>query len=56
VWGLSVLSDQQLAGGIMKLGGSVFMWCIIIVIFFKRFMKNFFSNQSYTPGSDIPDS
>ena len=56
VWGLSVLSDQQLAGGIMKLGGSVFMWCIIIVIFFKRFMKNFFSNQSYASSSEIPDA
>jgi putative membrane protein len=56
VWGLSVLSDQQLAGGIMKLGGSMFMWTLIIIIFFKRFMKNFFSNQSYTPRSDIPDS
>ena len=29
VWGMSVLSDQQLAGGIMKLGGSQFMWAII---------------------------
>jgi putative membrane protein len=56
VWGLSVLSDQQLAGGIMKLGGSVFMWCIIIVIFFKRFMKNFYSNQTYTASDGIPDS
>jgi hypothetical protein len=51
-----VLSDQQLAGGIMKLGGSVFMWAIIIVIFFKRFMKNFFSNQSYSVSDGIPDS
>jgi hypothetical protein len=40
----------------MKLGGSVFMWCIIIVIFFKRFMKNFFSNQSYASSSEIPDA
>ena len=55
VWGMSVLSDQQLAGGIMKLRGSVFMWSIIIVIFFKRFMKNFFSNQSYASSSAIPD-
>lgn len=48
VWGMSVLSDQQLAGGIMKLGGSTFLWAIIITIFFTRFMKGFFSNQSYS--------
>src|SRR5262245_34933415 len=28
VFGLSVISDQQLAGGIMKLGGSVFLWTV----------------------------
>jgi putative membrane protein len=48
VWGLSILSDQQLAGGIMKLGGSTYLWGIIITIFFTRFMKGFFGNQSYS--------
>ncbi len=47
VWGMSVLSDQQLAGGIMKLGGAVFLWALIITIFFTRFMKGFFGQQSY---------
>ena len=47
VWGMSVLSDQQLAGGIMKLGGAVFLWALIITIFFTRFMKGFFAQQSY---------
>jgi putative membrane protein len=48
VWGMSVLSDQQLAGGIMKLGGAVFLWALIITIFFTRFMKGFFGEQSYS--------
>jgi putative membrane protein len=48
VWGMSVLSDQQLAGGIMKLGGSIFLWALIITIFFTRFMKGFFGDQSYS--------
>jgi len=48
VWGMSVLSDQQLAGGIMKLGGSTFLWALIITIFFTRFMKGFFGDQSYS--------
>ena len=30
-------TDQQLAGAIMKIGGSVFLWAIIIFLFFKRF-------------------
>jgi putative membrane protein len=47
VWGMSVLSDQQLAGGIMKLGGAVYLWALIITIFFTRFMKGFFAQQSY---------
>ncbi len=37
VWGLSVTNDQQIAGAIMKLGGSTFLWAIIIFVFFKRF-------------------
>lgn len=56
VWGMSVLSDQQLAGGIMKLGGSVFMWALIIFIFFKRFAGGFFADQSYDRSKDIPDA
>ena len=56
VWGMSVLSDQQLAGGIMKLGGSQFMWVLIIFIFSRRFMRGFYSQQSYKKDATIPDS
>ncbi len=55
VGGISVLSDQQAAGGIMKLGGSIYMWGIIIYIYFKRFMKGFFEDQSYSKKS-IPEA
>ena len=55
VGGISVLSDQQAAGGIMKLGGSVFMWTLIIFIFFKRFMGSFFNEQSYNHEDKMPD-
>lgn len=37
VWGVSVTDDQQLAGAIMKLGGGIFLWAVVIFIFFKRF-------------------
>ncbi len=56
VGGINVLSDQQAAGGIMKLGGSSIMWAIIIYIFFKRFMGSFFQDQSYAHDDKMPDA
>ena len=47
VWGLSVATDQQLAGAIMKIGGSIFLWSIVIFMFFKRFAGNFNAEQNY---------
>jgi putative membrane protein len=41
VWGLSVTEDQQIAGAIMKIGGAIFLWTIIIVMFIRRFVKTF---------------
>jgi putative membrane protein len=32
---ISVLTDQQLAGAIMKVGGTTVLWSIILVVFFK---------------------
>jgi putative membrane protein len=37
VWGLSVTADQQIAGAIMKTGGSIFLWSIIVTLWFTRF-------------------
>ncbi|MEY3801858.1 MAG: hypothetical protein RLZZ51_140 [Actinomycetota bacterium] len=47
VWGMSVTTDQQVAGAIMKTGGSVFLWSIIVFIFFKRFAPAFSGDRSY---------
>jgi putative membrane protein len=35
LFGISVTSDQQVAGLIMKLGGGVFLWVVIVTLFFK---------------------
>ena len=35
LFGISVTSDQQMAGLIMKLGGSVFLWTLIVTLFFR---------------------
>jgi len=47
VFGLSATTDQQLAGAVMKSGGSIFLWSIIVFIFFRRFMGRFSEEQSY---------
>jgi putative membrane protein len=47
VFGISATTDQQLAGAVMKSGGSLFLWSIIIFIFFRRFMGRFSEEQSY---------
>jgi len=41
VWGVSVSNDQQMAGAIMKLGGSISLWTIIIVMFVRTFVRTF---------------
>ena len=35
LWGLSVTSDQQIAGLLMKLGAGSYLWLLITIIFFK---------------------
>ena len=53
VWGLSVTTDQQVAGAIMKTGGAVFLWSIVVFLFFKRFSSGFVEEQSYRKGSNL---
>ncbi len=55
VWGLSVTTDQQIAGAIMKTGGSVFLWSIVVYLFFKRFSAGFAADQSYQIGKPVDD-
>jgi len=35
LWDISVTSDQQVAGAIMKLGAGTYLWVIIAVLFFR---------------------
>ena len=50
VWGLSVTVDQQIAGAIMKVGGTVFLWSIIIFLWFRRLTAQFHGQQTYRRG------
>ena len=47
VWGLSATSDQQLAGAVMKVGGSVFLWTVIVYLWFKRFSASHATDNTY---------
>ena len=35
LWGVSAVQDMQAAGAVMKLGGGIFLWSLIVVIFFR---------------------
>lgn len=37
VWNIDPINDQQVAGLIMKVGGGIFLWVVLIYMFFKRF-------------------
>jgi putative membrane protein len=38
-FGGNVILDQQTAGAIMKVGGTVFLWSVIVVIFFRWYAE-----------------
>jgi putative membrane protein len=54
VWGLSPTDDQQIAGAIMKIGGGMFLWSIVVYLFFKRFSRNFEQENTYVRSRQIP--
>jgi putative membrane protein len=56
VWGISVTADQQLAGAIMKVGGSVFLWTIIVVLWFTRFSASYRDEHDYRRGHLMPSA
>jgi putative membrane protein len=53
---MSVQHDQQLAGAIMKTGGGIFLWTIIIYLFFARFAAGYqaANDDSYRRPHPIP--
>ena len=39
IWNLSVVTDQQIAGGLMKFLGSVILWSFMVMAFFRWYAK-----------------
>jgi putative membrane protein len=54
VWGISPTDDQQLAGAIMKIGGGLFLWTIVIYVFFKKFAASYGESHDYRRGVQMP--
>ena len=56
VWGLSVATDQQIAGAIMKVGGSFYLWGVIIYMYFGPYKDGSGLDQSYLRRNRIPSA
>jgi putative membrane protein len=54
VWGISPTDDQQLAGAIMKIGGGMFLWAIVIYVFFTKFASSYSESHDYRRGVRMP--
>ncbi len=39
IWGISAVEDQRIAGGLMKLLGSIILWTFIAVAFFRWYER-----------------
>jgi putative membrane protein len=50
LWGISPIADQQIAGGIMKVVGSLIIWSFIGVAFFRWYEQE--QSQSGDPRWD----
>jgi putative membrane protein len=56
LWGIGVTSDQQLAGAIMKVGGSLFLWSIVAYYFFRKFAAPYANEHQYRRGAQMPSA
>ena len=50
---MSAIEDQQLAGGIMKVGGTMIIWGVIIVIFFRWYAESERSGRDTLTWDDV---
>jgi len=51
MWGVTALTDQQVAGLIMKIGAGFYLWTVIAVVFFRWYERE---EGDATPGTEPP--
>jgi putative membrane protein len=56
LWGIDATTDQQIAGAIMKVGGAIFLWSIVVYYFFKKFAAPYSTDNSYRRGTRMPSA
>jgi putative membrane protein len=54
LWGIGVISDQQLAGAVMKVAGGMYLWGIVIFLFFTKFAAGNDDSYDYKRKGKIP--
>ena len=54
LWGIGVISDQQLAGAVMKVAGGLFLWGIVIYLFFTKFAAGHADQYDYKRKGKMP--
>ncbi len=54
LWGISAVSDQQLAGAVMKTAGGLFLWGIVIYLFFTKFAARHSESYDFKRGGKMP--
>ncbi|HEX9994882.1 MAG TPA: cytochrome c oxidase assembly protein [Acidimicrobiales bacterium] len=52
LWGVTVASDQQAAGLIMKLGGGAYLWTLITMLFFRWAARHYEADKAGVPLSE----
>ena len=50
------MSDQQLAGAVMKVAGGFFLWSIVIYLFFKKFAVRDDEAYNFSRRGTIPSA
>lgn len=55
MWGITAVEDQQIAGGVMKLMGSLILWGFITVIFFQWHAKEEAEQESPASWPEIEE-
>jgi putative membrane protein len=53
LWGISVTSDQQVAGVLMKLVGGTYLWVLITIIFFKWAAREHADGHRAAPAAEV---
>ncbi|MEO6571428.1 MAG: cytochrome c oxidase assembly protein [Ilumatobacteraceae bacterium] len=54
LWGISAVTDQQLAGAVMKTFGGLYLWSIVIFLFFTKFAARHSESYDFKRNGRIP--